>query len=69
MRASWARCLDAALAGRRPGQAVRLHGFRRDELMMFEVELGAPAADTCVLALEEGKAGTKRLRARWLGKD
>jgi predicted metalloprotease with PDZ domain len=62
--------LDAALAGRRPGETVELHAFRRDELMLFGVRLGTPAADTASLALaaprnaqERRKAG---LRKRWL---
>lgn len=34
-----------------PGEQVRVHGFRRDELMEFGVTLAAPAADTCYLTV------------------
>jgi len=61
--------LEAALSGRRPGEVASVHAFRRDELMCFEVELGAPPADTCVLAVRDsGETATRRLRMRWLGK-
>jgi predicted metalloprotease with PDZ domain len=56
--------LDAALAKRRAGERVRIHAFRRDELMSFDVQLKRAEADTCVLA--ESVDG-KRLRERWLG--
>jgi predicted metalloprotease with PDZ domain len=59
--------LDAMLAGRRPGESVEIHAFRRDELMIFRATLKAPEADTVSLALEDGRGGsTKRLRERWL---
>ncbi len=32
-----------------PGDNIRIHGFRRDELMEFSVTLAAPNADTCYL--------------------
>ena len=56
--------LDAALAKRRAGERVRIHAFRRDELMSFEAQLKRADADTCVLT--ESASG-KRLRQRWLG--
>jgi predicted metalloprotease with PDZ domain len=56
--------LDAALAKRRAGERVRIHAFRRDELMSFDVQLKSAAADTCVLS---ESADGKRLRKRWLG--
>jgi len=56
--------LEALLAKRRPGERVRIHAFRRDELMRFEVALARAQADTCVLA--ESASG-KRPRERWLG--
>lgn len=44
-----------------PGEQVKIHGFRRDELMEFNVTLGAPAADTCYLTIvDEGQC------KRWL---
>ena len=58
--------LEAALAGRKPGQTVQMHVFRRDELMVLDVELGAPHADTCMLGLDDA-GDSKRLRQRWLG--
>ena len=57
--------LDALLAKRRPGEQPRIHAFRRDELMTFEVELARARADTCVLG---ESAGANRLRDRWLGR-
>ncbi len=59
--------LEAALVGRKPGQTVQMHVFRRDELMVLDVELGAPHADTCMLGLDDA-GDSKRLRQRWLGK-
>src|SRR5258706_11787298 len=46
--------LDAALDTRRAGERVRIHAFRRDELMSFEARLGRAAADTCVLTEAAG---------------
>jgi predicted metalloprotease with PDZ domain len=59
--------LEAALTGRRPGQTVQMHVFRRDELLVLDVELGAPQADTSMLALEDA-GDSQRLRQRWLGR-
>jgi predicted metalloprotease with PDZ domain len=56
--------LDAALSKRRPGETVKFHAFRRDELHEFEVHLGAAPADTCVLTETPGAKG--RLLDRWL---
>ena len=60
--------MDAALAGRRPGETVRMHAFRRDELMVFDVVLDAPALDTCVLSVsqDDKDSVTKRLQKRWI---
>jgi predicted metalloprotease with PDZ domain len=63
------KTLDALLARRRPGDAVRVHAFRRDELHELEVRLAAPPADTCVLRFaRKPGAGALRLRKGWLGK-
>ncbi|SMF14167.1 M61 family metallopeptidase [Pseudogulbenkiania subflava] len=51
--------LDKALVRFQPGEAVKLHAFRRDQLMTFSVLLQAAPADTCRLVLQP--AG-----ARWL---
>ena len=59
--------MEAALAGRKPGESLQVHAFRRDELMVFTLVLGAPQADTCVLSVTEDKnAEARRLRTRWL---
>src|SRR2546426_5889919 len=56
--------LDEALAKRRAGERVKIHAFRRDELMSFEAQLKRADADTCVLI---ESAGTRRkLLGRWL---
>lgn len=55
--------LESLLAKRRPGERAAIHAFRRDELLSFEVTLGRPAADTCVLA---PLAAGRRPRQRWL---
>jgi len=56
--------LDAALANRRAGERVRIHAFRRDELMSFEAQLKRADADTCVLT--ESAGARRRLLERWL---
>ena len=61
--------IEAALTGRKPGQHVQMHVFRRDELLVLDVELGAPHADTCVLSLSDREGDTRRLRQRWLGRE
>jgi predicted metalloprotease with PDZ domain len=62
------RTFDALLARRRPGDAVRVHAFRRDELHERVVRLAAAPLDTCVLRFA-AKAGPAALRLRhgWLG--
>ena len=70
--------LDAALRGRRVGERVRVHAFRRDELRQFEVRLAAAPADTAELHWDDLNALSKKsiksitydaisLRRRWLG--
>src|SRR5882762_4893864 len=56
--------LDAALAKRRAGERVKIHAFRRDELMSFEARLRRAAADTCVLT--EAAGARRKLLERWL---
>jgi len=41
--------LDTLLSQYQPGERVRVHVFRRDELRVFTVRLAAPAALDCVL--------------------
>jgi predicted metalloprotease with PDZ domain len=56
--------MDAVLARRRAGERVRIHAFRRDELMSFQARLRRAEADTCVLT--ESAGGRARLLGRWL---
>lgn len=51
--------LDRQLARYRPGDVVRVHAFRRDELIETELTLQSAAADTCRLLPEADGA-------RWL---
>ncbi|MCC7325381.1 MAG: M61 family metallopeptidase [Burkholderiales bacterium] len=48
--------LAAMLKRRAPGDIVEIHAFRRDELMAFDVTLGAAPADTCYLTLDPSPA-------------
>lgn len=60
--------LDSLLAGYGAGEVVKIHVFRRDELMEFRVILQAPPIDTCVLTLMEDIDGAVRVRrTSWLG--
>lgn len=61
-----AKSLEARLERMRPGQRVRLHLFRRDELHELEAELAAPPVDTCVLEVDPGLKGRTRARRAWL---
>ncbi len=56
--------IDASLALRRPGERIKVHAFRRDELLEWEVELQRAARDTCMLS---ETAARRTLRDRWLG--
>lgn len=60
--------LDAMLSRRKAGDKVRIHAFRRDELMEFEVKLAAAPANAVQLAVQ-GKPATaaNKLRQGWLG--
>ncbi len=59
----------AMLARRRPGDRLRLHAFRRDELIERELELEAPLKTEAKLVQEERSgAAAKRMREGWLGK-
>lgn len=58
----------AALARRRPGDRLRVHAFRRDELIEREVELDAPPKTEAKLVAEERPgASARRMRDGWLG--
>jgi predicted metalloprotease with PDZ domain len=58
--------LEKLLSPRRPGEKIHLHVFRRDELLLLDVDLQAPPRDTCYLNLSDNKAFEKPRRA-WLG--
>ncbi|MDR1660964.1 MAG: PDZ domain-containing protein [Azoarcus sp.] len=60
--------LQKLLARRRAGERVEIHAFRRDELMRFDVELGAAPLNTVKLSLDSRSGGKAReLRQGWLG--
>lgn len=59
--------LDAKIATYPPSARVRLHAFRRDELMEFEASLQAAQADTCDLLLRKDANEAERARRQaWL---
>ncbi len=62
-----AKSLEARLDRMRPGQRVTLHLFRRDELLVLDLELAAPPADTFVLEADGANKAGARARAAWLG--
>jgi predicted metalloprotease with PDZ domain len=58
----------ATLLRRPPGEHVRVHAFRRDELFDVELTLAVPAADTCHLTLvADPPPRSAMLRDAWLG--
>jgi predicted metalloprotease with PDZ domain len=59
--------LRVMLERRTPGDAARVHAFRRDELAEYTVELAAPPLDTCYLVLQD-KPPEEAIarRVRWL---
>ncbi len=62
--------LKALLARRRPGDRLRVHAFRRDELLECELELDAPPAVEATLKLApKPGARTARLLSQWLGRE
>jgi predicted metalloprotease with PDZ domain len=62
-----AKSLEARLDRMRPGRRVKLHLFRRDELLELDLELAAPPADTFVLETDGANKAGARARAAWLG--
>jgi predicted metalloprotease with PDZ domain len=60
--------LKSLLSRRRVGEMIRLHVFRRDELMEFAVELAVAPATDASLSLDAGAgAAAKRLGREWMG--
>ena len=56
--------IDKLLTRCQPGDTVKVHAFRRDELMEFRVRLDRPQDDTARLVAD---ARPNNLRRRWLG--
>lgn len=68
LRIADAKALEAMLVRRRAGDTVRLHAFRRDELMQFELVLDAPPVDKYSLSLApRANAAAVSLQRGWLG--
>jgi predicted metalloprotease with PDZ domain len=62
------RSLKALLARLQPGRRVRVHAFRRDELIERELTLAPPPATEATLRADPKAGATAaRLRAGWLG--
>ncbi|MDR1936183.1 MAG: PDZ domain-containing protein [Candidatus Accumulibacter sp.] len=59
-----AQSLDTLLSRRRPGDVLAIHAFRRDELMRFDLTLGAYEDETPKLLLAKS---ANALRRAWLG--
>ena len=57
---------DKLLSQRKPGEHIRLHVFRHDELLQFDVQLSAPARDTVFLTAREDRS-YDHARRSWLG--
>ncbi len=59
--------LDQLLERAQPGTMVEMHAFRRDELMLFAVEMRPAQPNTCYLWLQEDAAqGSLSRRQDWL---
>jgi len=64
------RTLKALLARRQRGDRVSVHAFRRDELMRFDVRLGAAAPTEATLSFAgQPEPAQRRWRRGWLGTD
>jgi len=64
------RALKALLARRKPGDRLKVHAFRRDELLEFALELDAPPATEATLTLAPRPgARAARLLSQWLGRE
>lgn len=53
--------VEKLLAGYRPGDTVRVHAFRRDELREFPVVIGSAPRDTCFLKFHDGELSARAL--------
>lgn len=62
-----AKNFDKLTSQRAVGSKLKLHAFRRDELMVFDVRLQAAPADRCKLSLKKAMGRSMRSRLnRWL---
>jgi predicted metalloprotease with PDZ domain len=51
-----------------PGSEVKIHAFRRDELMEFILQLNEAPSDTCYLEINESATPEQQTnRQLWLG--
>ncbi|MCL4763794.1 MAG: PDZ domain-containing protein, partial [Burkholderiales bacterium] len=63
------RALKTLLARRRPGDRLRIHAFRRDELIECELTLEAPpAVEASLKPAPRPPARAARLLSQWLGR-
>jgi predicted metalloprotease with PDZ domain len=62
------RNLERRLEKFQPGARVRVHAFRRDELIETDVVLKGRPHDTCYLSVTGNDAAARRRRQSWLGK-
>jgi predicted metalloprotease with PDZ domain len=52
------------------GEVLKVHAFRRDELMVFDIVPEPGPKDTCILWLERGTSEfSSQLRNAWLGRN
>jgi predicted metalloprotease with PDZ domain len=58
--------LERALTSRKPGAVLKVHAFRRDELMQFDVRLKRAPQDTCVLGEAKQGAAGRAWAGKWL---
>ncbi|HPR06917.1 MAG TPA: PDZ domain-containing protein [Denitromonas sp.] len=63
-----AETLVPMLARRAAGSTVRIHAFRRDELMCFDATLDSGDSTTRLALLERPATPMRRLRHGWLGR-
>ena len=64
-----AKSIGPMLARRQPGERLRLHAFRRDELRCFDLTLEPPARFDFALAINaDSDAKQRKLRLGWLGR-
>jgi predicted metalloprotease with PDZ domain len=62
--------IEKLLRHRRAGEALTVHAFRRDELIVTELTLGDAPHDVCWLSVDAGVDDeTRSRRAAWLGTD